>query len=539
MKKNKDSIYLSNIQLEKIQKQQQVNGATNSLMSFSNQNNGNIYSMSGFSPSSSSSSTASSSNTMPSNTSSPSHKSINKPLMNISDLLRSGLNDSQIIFNWLSDMNLQQYYENFVLAGYDIYSMMKTTPSDLSAIGISDPSHRNLIKQQMQRINIDELDNKLNYVLSNVNSIECLLRLIHLEQYLDSLTQLGNFKSLQEMLNTLTWEDLEEIGIKKLGHQKKLMLVVKRMKEILNNKNGDLKLPITQNVTVSPIKMNSSNWLAKSLENINDTINNLNISGSTLKPVPPKRFDTTKCSQEFVMSSFNSDKSQPSLNTTPQKIINSYATLPRNRKQQPQLKKLEEIKANEPRPIDLGRPSSSSSSQASTTSSAISPTSASPTSIGSNHSPNNRGDFDSIPPPPPMPLIRTDPISSSYQSISRRIIEMPKQIPEEFMKKNSLSSKLLTSKDMQNAILTRSLIQSNSPIKISNTNSLVLNKNDLYQIYDNKLTSIQQQQTSRMQPILNFNNSNDKNVLNDIDSMLCDLNKQLDDMLDYDKVFKS
>ena len=535
MKQNKDSIYIGNMQLDRIQKQQQqMNGTINSLMSFSNQNNGNIYSIAGgFSPSSSSSSTASS-NAMPSNTSSPSHKSISKPLMNIGDLLRSGLTDSQIIFNWLSEMNLQQYYENFVQAGYDLITIMKTTPADLSAIGISDPSHRNLIKQQMQRINIDELDNKLNFVLSNVNTIDDLLKLIHLEQYFDSITQLGNFKSLHEMLNALTWEDLEEIGIKKLGHQKKLMLVVKRMKEILKNKNQDLKSPVTQNTKVGPITINSSNWLAKSLENINDTINSLNISGSS-KPVPPKRFDSTKCSHDFVMSSFNSDKTQSAL-STPQKTVSSYATLPRNRKpqqQQPQLKKLEGIKA-----IDLGRPGSSSS-HTSTTSSGLSPTSASPTSISSSHS--DKGDFDSMfvppPPPPPMPLI-PDPISSSYHAISRRIIEMPKQNPEELIKKSyCINSNILHSKN------NRSLIQSNSPIKnnFSNTNSLVLNKNDVYQIYDNKLTTKDNsiQSLKRQQPVLNMNNSNDNNVLNDIDSMLCDLNKQLDDMLDYDKVFKN
>lgn len=30
----------------------------------------------------------------------------------------------------------------------------------------------------------------------------------------------------------LTWEDLEEFGIVKLGHQKKIMLAIKRIKDI-------------------------------------------------------------------------------------------------------------------------------------------------------------------------------------------------------------------------------------------------------------------------------------------------------------------
>lgn len=34
----------------------------------------------------------------------------------------------------------------------------------------------------------------------------------------------------------LTWEDLEEIGIIKLGHQKKILLAIKRVKDIISGK---------------------------------------------------------------------------------------------------------------------------------------------------------------------------------------------------------------------------------------------------------------------------------------------------------------
>lgn len=33
-------------------------------------------------------------------------------------------------------------------------------------------------------------------------------------------------------MTQLTWEDLEDIGIVKLGHQKKVMLAIKRVKDI-------------------------------------------------------------------------------------------------------------------------------------------------------------------------------------------------------------------------------------------------------------------------------------------------------------------
>lgn len=34
----------------------------------------------------------------------------------------------------------------------------------------------------------------------------------------------------------LPWEDMEDIGIVKLGHQKKLLLAIKRIKDILSGK---------------------------------------------------------------------------------------------------------------------------------------------------------------------------------------------------------------------------------------------------------------------------------------------------------------
>lgn len=37
-------------------------------------------------------------------------------------------------------------------------------------------------------------------------------------------------------VTTLTWEDLEDIGIIKLGHQKKILLAIKRVKDIISGK---------------------------------------------------------------------------------------------------------------------------------------------------------------------------------------------------------------------------------------------------------------------------------------------------------------
>jgi hypothetical protein len=313
--------------------------------------------------------------------------------INVTDLLRSGMSDSQIIFTWLSLCNLQQYYENFVQSGYDLITIMKTTPADLCAIGILDPLHRQLIKQQMKRLNIDDLDSKLTQLLAKIESIDELLKLIHLEQYLEPIVQQGNHKSLDELLNGLSWEDLEEIGIKKLGHQKKLMLVVKRLKEVMAmkssssataqseqaclNNGGSTTVAITLNTSGHKCEQRSneiagqlgafkSNHLTKSLENLNRTLatksdsnssnqNNESIDSTlaiasstptkhTNKPVPPTRINSIKFNADPGESSSailpkplpplppRTCSSTASNSSKPEAIANSYATLPRNRK---------------------------------------------------------------------------------------------------------------------------------------------------------------------------------------------------------------
>uniref|UniRef100_A0AAY5EJ41 CASK interacting protein 1 n=1 Tax=Electrophorus electricus TaxID=8005 RepID=A0AAY5EJ41_ELEEL len=56
------------------------------------------------------------------------------------------------------------------------------------------------------------------------------LSMIGLSQYYQVLVQNG-YENI-EFITDITWEDLQEIGITKLGHQKKLMLAVKKLAEI-------------------------------------------------------------------------------------------------------------------------------------------------------------------------------------------------------------------------------------------------------------------------------------------------------------------
>ena len=59
-----------------------------------------------------------------------------------------------------------------------------------------------------------------------------------------------NYRQLPDVLN-IAWEDLEDIGITRLGHQKRFMLAIKRLSDIEKgfyqpnpNKQQMMKVPI-------------------------------------------------------------------------------------------------------------------------------------------------------------------------------------------------------------------------------------------------------------------------------------------------------
>nr|XP_043907068.1 caskin-2-like isoform X2 [Solea senegalensis] len=133
--------------------------------------------------------------------------------------------DADAIFQWLSDFQLDQYTGNFVSAGYDVPTISRMTPEDLTAIGVTKPGHRKKISMEINNLNIPEW--LPEYIPSDLGE---WLSAIGLLQYHKKLSENG-YDSIS-IVKDLTWEDLQEIGIMKLGHQKKLMLAVRKLCDI-------------------------------------------------------------------------------------------------------------------------------------------------------------------------------------------------------------------------------------------------------------------------------------------------------------------
>uniref|UniRef100_G3NQS9 CASK interacting protein 1 n=1 Tax=Gasterosteus aculeatus TaxID=69293 RepID=G3NQS9_GASAC len=148
---------------------------------------------------------------------------------------------SEAVVQWLSDFQLQVYAPNFLGAGYDLPTISRMTPEgDLNSLsGEKKPGHRKKMTSEINKLSVSEWlpEHK------PANLAEWLSA-VGLSQYHQVLVQNG-YENI-EFITDITWEDLQEIGIIKLGHQKKLMLAVKRLAEMQRGSLRKKPPPITQ-----------------------------------------------------------------------------------------------------------------------------------------------------------------------------------------------------------------------------------------------------------------------------------------------------
>ncbi|GCC34890.1 hypothetical protein chiPu_0013367 [Chiloscyllium punctatum] len=118
--------------------------------------------------------------------------------------------DAEAIFNWLSEFQLQHYTANFINAGYDVPTISRMTPEDLTAIGVTKPGHRKKISTEIGKLSIPEW-------LPDYRPADLFewLSAIGLPQYHKKLVDNG-YDSIN-FISEITWEDLQEIGITQLG----------------------------------------------------------------------------------------------------------------------------------------------------------------------------------------------------------------------------------------------------------------------------------------------------------------------------------
>uniref|UniRef100_A0A3Q3IFK6 Uncharacterized protein n=1 Tax=Monopterus albus TaxID=43700 RepID=A0A3Q3IFK6_MONAL len=137
----------------------------------------------------------------------------------------------QAVVAWLGEFQLQFYTTHFLTAGYDLDTISRMTSEDLMAIGVMKPGHRKKLISEISKLpSTDWLPDHKPANLAD------WLSHLGLSQYYQVLVQNG-YENI-DFVSDISLEDLQEIGITKLGHQKKLMLGVRRLKELQRGERG-------------------------------------------------------------------------------------------------------------------------------------------------------------------------------------------------------------------------------------------------------------------------------------------------------------
>ncbi|KAF7261012.1 hypothetical protein EG68_01535 [Paragonimus skrjabini miyazakii] len=161
--------------------------------------------------------------------------------------------ERQQLASWLHAVDLQRLEDCLVDAGFSLWTLCRATPEELNACGITNPLDRQLLRTELNRVRVpDALPEKLPA------GVKEWLSHLNLDLYWPGLRDQG-FTSFERCAQ-LTWEDLEDVGVTKLGHQKKLLLAIERLQRqlrgcavMLDPTDCRIQMAIPVDSTVSPL----------------------------------------------------------------------------------------------------------------------------------------------------------------------------------------------------------------------------------------------------------------------------------------------
>jgi hypothetical protein len=157
--------------------------------------------------------------------------------LDVQEMIANAIPDLEVLLAWLTDLTFEEYFDLFASAGYDMPTVSRMTPEDLTAIGVQKPNHRKKIMAEIAKLAIN--DGLPNYIPASVG--EWLLA-VRLSEYGHMLWTQG-YASLEEVAQ-ISVEDLEDVGIFKLGHQKRFLLGIRRIKDLRSGRFGRNQSPL-------------------------------------------------------------------------------------------------------------------------------------------------------------------------------------------------------------------------------------------------------------------------------------------------------
>ncbi|CAH8615009.1 unnamed protein product [Heterobilharzia americana] len=138
--------------------------------------------------------------------------------------------DDEALFAWLRSVGLSRLSGCLSKAGFDLWTLCHTTPEELNACGITNPYDRQILRNEL--VNLQLSDPITEQQLPT--SVQDLMIQLHLQQYWPKLHDQG-FITFEQVVR-ITWDDLEEIGILKLGHQKKFIIAIRKLNRLIHDR---------------------------------------------------------------------------------------------------------------------------------------------------------------------------------------------------------------------------------------------------------------------------------------------------------------
>ena len=116
----------------------------------------------------------------------------------------------------------------------------------MTAIGIKKPHHRKKLKSEIDKLQLHD------WLPQQVPpSVDMMMHGLNLDQYIQPLLSQG-YNSVKDVL-AISIEDLEDVGFFMLGHQKRLLLGIKRIKELRSGKKPSVAEYQPEEVTMSSL----------------------------------------------------------------------------------------------------------------------------------------------------------------------------------------------------------------------------------------------------------------------------------------------
>nr|CAD2192975.1 unnamed protein product [Meloidogyne enterolobii] len=165
--------------------------------------------------------------------------------VNIGEMLAKGIPEQEIFAEWLQRLCLSEYLALFLSQGYDLPTLARATPEDLTTLGITKPDDRKCLVQDIQCWQ-NVADNWPTDITKEAPTRDWLTA-IGLKQYIQQFERQGCLTVGE--LEQLETEDLEDMGVQKLGHAKRIWLALRKLRESRSFKSK----PIQNVSSVQPL----------------------------------------------------------------------------------------------------------------------------------------------------------------------------------------------------------------------------------------------------------------------------------------------